>query len=1081
MDTLRSALTTLAVAGLAVSLLTAGCSNSGGSFSLGPEARLEFSPTSVDFSDVPRGESAFRIVTVRHIGTGGTIFLSPIALSTQSDDLSLGVVEKTTLEPGEESRIQIIYNSDNDDRDNGELVVGHNLAASSETRIPVTTPGQRASLVADPSTIDFGIVQAGAPKTITIRVFNVGTADATLTGAEVTGDTDNDFEVAIPGGTALVPKDGGTVEIQLTYKPSGADADEGTARITTERDDVSLDIPMQGQEETPRLVVDPNTIQFGWVEPGGQSGFVEVEYYNEGNVELVVDGIGLRESRPEVTLTGIPALPDVLQPGDKRTVGMLFSPDEDIAMSVNPLAYLAFYTNDGAYPAASVSCTAEPCTEALFPAFGAAGVPSIVVAPEDVVDFGFVAEGFEGTRTVTILNVGDAAVDITSAQLVEPTTSEFSFATPEKVPATLNPGDTLDLQLEFSNDGGATGTEFARFVFNSTDPLVPEYNLNVVARRAERPTCEPAFTPEFLSLGAIREGQNATGVIEMVNFGSGNCEYQSFDLDACLKIQSGIRHYYDCEAIGLNPFEITDEPAFGTILGPGDTLFFEVTFLAPEVTNVALGRDQHHGRLTVLLFDPNANKFNLVAPEGGWMQGTNIRAESGIPKLAVSPSELDYGYVRTDCQSNANLVILTNPGPIDAVVTEVNPLGCNGQVSFNMPAELPFIVPGYTSVFVETLMQPAASGNVGGCAVEVKTDASISNFADANVAVIPTIAEGIDVSHQVDTFSQTPPPKVDVLFVVDDSGSMADEQLLLKQELPKMVEIATSYAQSYHLAVTTTDTVKIQGTFKGLPQIATENDSAEDFADNLLVGTQGYWEEMGLEAAWQALSGINALDTGDPCLNVPGQCPKYDDFNYLQCYSDDRQEDCLEWADDCYCRGPNFGFVRDDAELVIIIVSDEEDSSPQQTNWYVNQFSALKKPNSGYGVKVHAIVTDPEECLGSNFGTVGYRYMKVVEDLDGIWTSICASDFGAKFVDIAENTFGLNERFYPTLPVDPGSLQVMVNGVACTGPSETTWQWNEATRSVVFTKAENGGTCWPDYGAEVNIEYDVPCNTPSNP
>ena len=114
------------------------------------------------------------------------------------------------------------------------------------------------------------------------------------------------------------------------------------------------------------------------------------------------------------------------------------------------------------------------------------------------------------------------------------------------MPVTLNPGDTVDLALGFANEGGSEGTEFARFLFNSSDPLVPEYNINVVARRAERPTCEPAFTPEFLSLGAIREGQTAVGVIEMVNFGSGSCEYQSFDLDSCLKIQSGIRHYYDC-------------------------------------------------------------------------------------------------------------------------------------------------------------------------------------------------------------------------------------------------------------------------------------------------------------------------------------------------------------------------------------------------------------------------------------------------------------------------------------------------------------------------------------------------------
>ena len=77
-----------------------------------------------------------------------------------------------------------------------------------------------------------------------------------------------------------------------TRRLRGRDDDDGVAVISTERDDVSLSIPMQGQEETPKLVVNPNTIQFGWVEPGGLSGFVEVEYINATNYDAAVAMIG---------------------------------------------------------------------------------------------------------------------------------------------------------------------------------------------------------------------------------------------------------------------------------------------------------------------------------------------------------------------------------------------------------------------------------------------------------------------------------------------------------------------------------------------------------------------------------------------------------------------------------------------------------------------------------------------------------------------------------------------------------------------------------------------------------------------
>ena len=97
-------------AGLALALGGA-CADEELAFKLGANAQIDWTPTSVVFGDVERGGEARRYVTVRHIGTGGVIRLDPIRLETDSKDLSLGFVEATELEPGEESRIQVIYNS----------------------------------------------------------------------------------------------------------------------------------------------------------------------------------------------------------------------------------------------------------------------------------------------------------------------------------------------------------------------------------------------------------------------------------------------------------------------------------------------------------------------------------------------------------------------------------------------------------------------------------------------------------------------------------------------------------------------------------------------------------------------------------------------------------------------------------------------------------------------------------------------------------------------------------------------------------------------------------------------------------
>jgi hypothetical protein len=1034
----------LALFTLIIVALCSGCPDGPGKFMLGAEARLEFSPTSLVFGDVPRNEVAYRVLRIRHSGTGGTIFLDPINLITSSPDLSIGTIERTALQPGEESRIQIIYNSNNDEPDSGDLYIGHNLATGNHTIIPVSTPGQRANLVATPSVVDFGIVQEGDPKKVAVDIRNVGSAPATLTGYTVSeDDKDKDFGAEFTEGTVV--ESDGLVTVYMTYQPTGKDSDSASVYIATDREDVKLTIDVEGQEETPVLVAEPSTVQFGWVTPNSPK-LVEIDIRNEGNADLELMNMTLVDAMPALKLANVPALPITLIPGDSIKFGAVFSPEDTVPMSVDPLGTLVIESNDEARNPYDLDM------------FGAAGIPSIIVVPEDVVDFGYVAEDFTALRTVTVLNVGDQAVNVTDVNLDDKTTEEFFLPDDNDIPKKLNPGEAVDIKVHFENAGGTKGTEFARFFITTDDPLVPEYALDVVARRAEKPTCEPSFVPELLSLGATSEDGKLTGVLKAVNFGSGNCTYTEYELDGCLKVQSGVRHQFDCQIQGLNtPFKVIESPPLGTTLGPGQYLEYKVEFTAPTVQNIELGRDFYYSRLALLMSDPNTNGFKYVAPPGGWLKGINIQATSAIPKVYVNPPALDYGLVRTDCQSGANLVTVMNVGPVPATVTGLEGVDCPAGVNVVDP-QFPTEIPGFSSVYFETYFAPEDEGDMQ-CALKVSTNAAIANWDNAFEAVIPAKATGTDVTHQIDVFEQIPAAKVDVLFVVDDSWSMADEQVLLKEELPKLVEIASEWGQDYHIAVTTTDTKGVRGEFVGNPKIGTKDDSVSNIANNLVVGVTGYFEEMGLESAWLALSGVNMSQTDIACLNVPGQCPKYDDNNFYWCKSG-------------YCTGPNWGFLREDADLVIIIVSDEEDSSPQSVPWYVSQFSALKGKNSGYGVNLHAIITTQDGCAGG-FGTVGYRYELAVQAFNGHLTSICASDFSTEFKEIGEKTFGLKERFYPSLPIDPTTLVVRVDGKVC----DSGWEFNIPTQSVVF---DEEGSCFPDYGETIELEYDVPCVKPAD-
>src|SRR5262249_35728662 len=156
--------------------------------------------------------------------------------------------------------------------------------------------------------------------------------------------------------------------------------------------------------------------------------------------------------------------------------------------------------------------------------------------------------------------------------------------------------------------------------------------------------------------------------------------------------------------------------------------------------------------------------------------------------------------------------------------------------------------------------------------------------------------------------------------------------------------------------------------------------------------TAGFYIERGLQAAYMALYNRNQR-TDIACLSsIPGQCPI------------DDGEGIPYVCRDGFCSGLNYGFLRDDAELVIIIVSDEEDGSQATVDFYVDRFANLKKPNSGVGVIVHAIIITPAGCAGG-FGTPGYRYVAAVEAFDGHVGDLCSPDFSDEFEDVGQRTF----------------------------------------------------------------------------
>ena len=156
-------------------------------------------------------------------------------------------------------------------------------------------------------------------------------------------------------------------------------------------------------------------------------------------------------------------------------------------------------------------------------------------------------------------------------------------------------------------------------------------------------------------------------------------------------------------------------------------------------------------------------------------------------------------------------------------------------------------------------------------------------------------------------------------------------------------------------------------------------DPAEQFAELVSVGAGGVGIEMGLEAARTALS------------------PELVD-------------------------GPNAGFLRDDANLSLIFVSDENDYSPAPVDDYLRFFNDLKGQEAYrypgiVTISAVAGIEEPEyegqpSCESDGgFATFGLRYVDLASRTQGATESICDDDFGPIAAELGLLASGLEIEF----------------------------------------------------------------------
>lgn len=385
------------------------------------------------------------------------------------------------------------------------------------------------------------------------------------------------------------------------------------------------------------------------------------------------------------------------------------------------------------------------------------------------------------------------------------------------------------------------------------------------------------------------------------------------------------------------------------------------------------------------------------------------------PIMTVSPEEFDYGEISIGCD-NEERITIRNDGNQDLVIETVSQMVTQPVDILMEMGSLPpppwTIAPGNELDFLVSYI-PSDIG-LDESQIEIT-----GNDPFLPSAIARQYGEGDVEKWFSQTWQQEEIPVLDVLWVIDNSGSMNQFQTNLSTNISSFMSAFVATGADYNMAVITTD----RWTFTTILTPLTHN-AEQELSNLVMTGIMGSGMEKGIEMSYRSLSSSSAA-------------------------------------------GPGGNFFREDATLIVIYVSDEQDWSNPGWGNYISFFDNVKP--AGRFIPYGVIADTPAGCqyTASN-GALrtlmpGWGYWDLIDYYGGSWYSICATDWGVQLQDLAGEVTG--RRMFELEESDPivDTIEVTVNGQVT-----TEWEYDEATNSVIFADGYV-----PEEGQTIVIDYAV--------
>jgi hypothetical protein len=281
--------------------------------------------------------------------------------------------------------------------------------------------------------------------------------------------------------------------------------------------------------------------------------------------------------------------------------------------------------------------------------------------------------------------------------------------------------------------------------------------------------------------------------------------------------------------------------------------------------------------------------------------------------------------------------------------------------------------------------------------------------------------------------------KIDILWVIDNSGSMLTKQQNLATSFNSFMNLFTSKNYDFRMTIVTTDTYATpggqNGNFQGTPTVISNSTPSFStvFQTNVVVGSTGAADAKGLDAINLALSSAKLA-------------------------------------------GVNTGFIRSDAHLAVIILSDADDNDSTATAASTHAFLKTLKPNTidantgreRESFSVHAAIDDqtnpgPTPCAGSEDGV---KFRQLANLANGTRMDICASNFSSGLTNLSESIASFISQVLLKSTPQVDTIEVAINGAAIAKNSTNGWSYQSTGNKIIFH-----GTAIPADNASISVTY----------